>query len=211
MSDGIVSTIVDRVVRDRAARWLGRAGVRLPTFAELADPSRIPETLRSALRSVAPDSPEPANLFRAALVQRPHPDQLCRDPFASRIPALVDGGALADPDGARLLLPVDRRAQGAGGIWMPDPPPSDRPVRPGASQSGLAIDRELLSRRHRDLAHSRLPRYRRAARGHERGALRLAAQPGRRGPRISSGPPARRATSKRSMTNAPSSRAIRTM
>ncbi len=64
MSDGIVSTIVDRVVRDRAAQWLGRAGVRLPTFAELADPSRIPETLRSALREVAPDSPEPANLFR---------------------------------------------------------------------------------------------------------------------------------------------------
>jgi cysteine synthase len=64
MSDGIVSTIVDRVVRDRAARWLGQAGVRLPTFAELADPPRIPEGPRSALRSVDPDRPEPANLFR---------------------------------------------------------------------------------------------------------------------------------------------------
>src|SRR5215467_10322215 len=64
MSDEIVSTIVDRVVRDRAARWLGEAGVQLPTFAELADPSRIPEASRSALRSVAPDCPEPANLFR---------------------------------------------------------------------------------------------------------------------------------------------------
>ena len=64
MSDEIVSTIVDRVVRDRAARWLGQAGVKLPTFAELADPSRIPEASRSALQSVAPDCPEPANLFR---------------------------------------------------------------------------------------------------------------------------------------------------
>jgi hypothetical protein len=65
MSDGmIVSTIVDRVVRDRAARWLGRAGARLPTFAELAAPSRTPEALRNALRSVDPDRPEPANLFR---------------------------------------------------------------------------------------------------------------------------------------------------
>jgi cysteine synthase len=64
MSDGIISTIVDRVVRDRAARWLGRAGVQLPTFAELTDPSRIPQTTRNALRSVAPDRPEPANLFR---------------------------------------------------------------------------------------------------------------------------------------------------
>ena len=65
MSDGtIVSTIVDRVVRDRAARWLGRAGARLPTFAELAAPSRIPEAFRNALRSLDPDRPEPANLFR---------------------------------------------------------------------------------------------------------------------------------------------------
>ena len=64
MSDEIVSTIVDRVVRDRAARWLRQAGVKLPTFAELADPSRIPEASRSALQSVAPDCPEPANLFR---------------------------------------------------------------------------------------------------------------------------------------------------
>jgi cysteine synthase len=64
MSNGIVSTIVDHTVRDRAAQWLGRAGVRLPTFAELADPFRIPETRRTALRSVDPDRPDPANLFR---------------------------------------------------------------------------------------------------------------------------------------------------
>ncbi len=64
MSDGIVSTIVDRVVRDRAARWVGRLGARLPSFAELADPSRIPEARRTPLRSVDPDRADPANLFR---------------------------------------------------------------------------------------------------------------------------------------------------
>jgi cysteine synthase len=64
MSGEVVSTIVDRAVRNRAARWLGRAGVRLPTFAELADPSSIPETRKTALRSVDPDRPDPANLFR---------------------------------------------------------------------------------------------------------------------------------------------------
>ena len=57
-------TIVDRAVRDGAARWLGRAGVRLPTFAELADPSRILEARKIALRPVDPDCPDPANLFR---------------------------------------------------------------------------------------------------------------------------------------------------
>jgi cysteine synthase A len=65
MTDGqIVTTVVDRAVRDRAARWLGRAGVRLPTFAELGYPSTIPETRVAALQSVDPDRPDAANLFR---------------------------------------------------------------------------------------------------------------------------------------------------
>jgi cysteine synthase len=64
MSGEVVSTVVDPVVRDRTARALGRAGVRLPTYTELADPSRIPETVGTVLGSVDPDRPEPANLFR---------------------------------------------------------------------------------------------------------------------------------------------------
>jgi cysteine synthase A len=62
--DGVVTTLVDRAVRDRAARWLGRAGVRLPNFAELADPALIPEARRTALRSVDPNGLVAANLFR---------------------------------------------------------------------------------------------------------------------------------------------------
>ena len=64
MSGAVMPTIADRAVRDRAARWLGRAGVRLPTFAELADPSRILEAHKIAVRAVDPDCPDPANLFR---------------------------------------------------------------------------------------------------------------------------------------------------
>ncbi len=56
--------VVDPAARDRAALWLGRAGARLPTFSELAAPSSIPESRLSALRSVDPDRPDPANLFR---------------------------------------------------------------------------------------------------------------------------------------------------
>jgi cysteine synthase len=65
MTDGgIVTTLVNRTVRDRAARWLGRLGVRLPTFAELGCPSTIPEAQVAALRSVDPDRADAANLFR---------------------------------------------------------------------------------------------------------------------------------------------------
>jgi len=59
-----VTTVVDAAVRDRAARWLRRAGARLPTFAELAVPSTIPEPRRAAFRSVDPDRADRANLFR---------------------------------------------------------------------------------------------------------------------------------------------------
>ncbi len=62
--DGAVTAVVDRGVRDRAARSLGRAGVLLPTFANLACPASIPEGRRTALGSVDPDALVPANLFR---------------------------------------------------------------------------------------------------------------------------------------------------
>lgn len=61
---GTVTCVVNPDVRDRAAAWLGRTGARLPTFAELADPRRIPEPRRRALGRVGPDQPHPANLFR---------------------------------------------------------------------------------------------------------------------------------------------------
>jgi cysteine synthase len=60
----IVTAVVDQAVRDRAAKRLGRAAVRLPTFAELGHPSSIPEARVEALRSVDPDGADAANLFR---------------------------------------------------------------------------------------------------------------------------------------------------
>ncbi len=53
---------------------------------------------------------------------------------------------------------------------------------PVADSADLAFDRQLLPRRRRHFAHSRLPRRRRAARGHEPGALRLAGATGSRDP-----------------------------
>jgi cysteine synthase len=60
----VVTSIFDTAVRDHAAQWLGRVGARLPTFAELSDPSAIPEPRRTGVLSVDADQPHPANLFR---------------------------------------------------------------------------------------------------------------------------------------------------
>ena len=65
MADNTVVTgVVDAKTRDRAAQSLGRVGARLPSFAELADPSKIPHSRIAALHSVDADRPDPANLFR---------------------------------------------------------------------------------------------------------------------------------------------------
>ncbi|MFQ5775064.1 MAG: pyridoxal-phosphate dependent enzyme [Kiloniellaceae bacterium] len=56
--------IADDAVYRRAVAHLREAGVRLPTFAQLADPGRIPEAVAAALEPVDPDAPHPANLFR---------------------------------------------------------------------------------------------------------------------------------------------------
>ena len=83
----IAPRILAPAIRDRAARRLGRAGVRLPSFAELADPSTIGEARLAALGSVDPDRPEPANLFRLHWYND----------------ALASGGLAATP--AHLVLP----------------------------------------------------------------------------------------------------------
>jgi cysteine synthase len=56
--------IEDTAVRQRAMQLLRGNGVRLPTFAELAEPHRAPADIRASLAAVGPDDPHPANLYR---------------------------------------------------------------------------------------------------------------------------------------------------
>jgi cysteine synthase len=56
--------VVDGEVVERTVAHLRDAGVVLPTFAELADPSRIPAGVTERLAGVDPDAPDPWNLFR---------------------------------------------------------------------------------------------------------------------------------------------------
>ena len=56
--------IVDADVLERAAACLRDAGVALPTFAQLADPSRIPPKIGQLLAEIGPDDAHPLNLFR---------------------------------------------------------------------------------------------------------------------------------------------------
>ena len=61
---GIDTHIVDRGVYDNSVTRFREAGIRLPTFTQLADPTKIPAALHEALSAVDPDASHPLNLFR---------------------------------------------------------------------------------------------------------------------------------------------------
>ncbi|HSG85935.1 MAG TPA: pyridoxal-phosphate dependent enzyme [Candidatus Limnocylindrales bacterium] len=62
---GLAREMVDPAVYERTAERFRRDRIALPTFAQLAEPERIPERVRTALDGIDPDAPHPLNLFRA--------------------------------------------------------------------------------------------------------------------------------------------------
>ena len=62
---GLERDLVDPVAFEHTVGHLRAAGVLLPTFSQLADPSTIPPVVRDRLADVDPDAPDPLNLFRA--------------------------------------------------------------------------------------------------------------------------------------------------
>ncbi|MGH2637516.1 MAG: pyridoxal-phosphate dependent enzyme [Actinomycetota bacterium] len=54
----------DASVEERTVRRFREAGIALPTFEQLTEPSRIPGRIRDALAAVDPDAADPLNLFR---------------------------------------------------------------------------------------------------------------------------------------------------
>ncbi len=56
--------IVDHKRRRAAVEALRAARVSLPRWSELADPARISSTVITSLKSIAPDAPDPRNLWR---------------------------------------------------------------------------------------------------------------------------------------------------
>ena len=61
---GLETHLVDGDVYQRTLTRFRDAGVVLPTFAELKDPSTIPRAIAERLAAVDPDAPHPLNLFR---------------------------------------------------------------------------------------------------------------------------------------------------
>src|SRR5690349_12842499 len=61
---GFPVKVEDSKARGRALALLKEHGVRLPTFAELAEPDLAPRPIRAALPAIGADDPHPHNLYR---------------------------------------------------------------------------------------------------------------------------------------------------
>ena len=62
---GLEREVVDEQVYRRTVQRFRDAGIVMPTFAQLADPSLIPDAIAAEVREVEPDAAHPRNLFRA--------------------------------------------------------------------------------------------------------------------------------------------------
>jgi cysteine synthase len=62
---GLEHEVVDKAVYESSVRRFREAGVVMPTFAQLADPSSMPAELLADVAAADPDAPDPRNLFRA--------------------------------------------------------------------------------------------------------------------------------------------------
>jgi cysteine synthase len=60
----LASEVINRRILARAVSHLRAARVVLPTFAELADPAKLPRSIVADLTKTDPDAPVPGNLFR---------------------------------------------------------------------------------------------------------------------------------------------------
>jgi hypothetical protein len=88
---GLETAIVDKKVFSNTVARFREAKITLPTFAELAEPARIPAATRAALASVDPDAPHPLNLFRVHWYNAPNRRDLSATPAYFVVPPAFTG------------------------------------------------------------------------------------------------------------------------
>jgi len=67
----LIDTIVDEAIRQRAIARFREKGIILPTFEQMRNPDRIPETIRSRLGRIGLWDKHPLNLFRITWKNEP--------------------------------------------------------------------------------------------------------------------------------------------
>jgi len=151
---GLETDIVDQDVYARSVSHLRAAGVRLPTFAELANPSRISPEIIKALSGLEPDAPDPLNLFRVHWYNTEDRRGLASVPGYIELPSALTGveARIVVLLGRRFPLIVAHKVLAAYGCLVPRlvtgqfDPEHHRAVWPSTGnycRGGVAISRIL--------------------------------------------------------------------
>ncbi|HSL33193.1 MAG TPA: pyridoxal-phosphate dependent enzyme [Candidatus Limnocylindrales bacterium] len=90
---GLERDLVDPVAFEHTVERFRAAGVLLPTFRQLADPTTIPAPIRDRLVGVDADAPDPLNLFRAHWFNGPDRQTLVDVPAHVVLPTSLTGVA----------------------------------------------------------------------------------------------------------------------
>ena len=167
---GLETEVVDITARDRAVERCRQVGIRLPTFAELADPPAA----NDALAGVDPDAADAANLWRVNWF-----NDASRAGRAAVPEHVVIPPALSGVESPIIMLLGNRFPMiGAHKVLAAysclAPRAGDRAVRPHQEPGGVAVHRQLRPRGHRHLQDHGVPGGGRVARGHVGGAVRVA-------------------------------------
>ena len=162
---GLEREVVDRNIYERTVRRFREARITLPTFAQLADPTRIPEPIRRALADIDPGVPHPLNLFRVhwynegrELVPVPahlvlNFDRVSEVPLTLRDEITKHGWEIAGDDAYPWLVALDRDLALIG-LDQPVGQPQQRGLaRAGTADNGqkLAlgdVKRDVVDRHH---------------------------------------------------------------
>ena len=97
---------INETILEKAATRCRERGVVIPTFAQMRDPSRVPETIKARLRQVGLWDVDPVNLFRITWKNEP----------------VAEGGLFNDGNWIEFppaLTGVEARIVGIVGKWFP--------------------------------------------------------------------------------------------
>lgn len=149
--------MTDASVLERTVGRFREAGVALPTFGELTDPTTIPEAVRRALETVDPDAPHPLNLFRVHWYNGPDRREMVPVPEHIELPPELTGveARIVVALGDRFPMIGAHKVLAAYGCLVPPvvtggfDPTSQRAVWPSTGnycRGGVAISRIMECR-----------------------------------------------------------------
>jgi cysteine synthase A len=153
----LVRAVTDASVLERTVGRFREAGVALPTFGELTDPTTIPEAVRRALETVDPGAPHPLNLFRVHWYNGPDRREMVPVPEHIELPPELTGveARIVVALGDRFPMIGAHKVLAAYGCLVPPvvtggfDPTSQRAVWPSTGnycRGGVAISRIMECR-----------------------------------------------------------------